>query len=443
MIPAIGDDQARYLDLPARFIALGCACFLISAMLMPWAVGSFDDGFYRSEFLAFVHLNTVGIVAAVLMGASYQLMPVVLQSPLIGIGLARVSFWLHLIGVLLFVGGLWQAWRPGIAIGAASLFTGLLIYVGVIGITVWSAAQRSIVAWHVTAGMFGLLGGVSLGFLLALNKGAGFLGGYTLQLIATHALLMIGGWVLIMFNGVAYQLVGMFTLAEDQMRPRLNKTTLITSIVGVWTLALGFATGIGHNIPLVGATIFLAGQVLFGAQMLLLYHYRRRRAIDVHMPFAVVAIACALLAILLLVIGIAADVSVSERYWIIASWLGIVGFAVTATQGFLYKISTFLVWLYRYAPLAGRTRVPRLEELYGDRLARAGWLLWSAGLALTVVLSLAGSTQLARLAGLSMAVGIALFLTNMARIASHWWAAPAEESVADVGLEMPGVQTKG
>ena len=47
--------------------------------------------------------------------------------------------------------------------------------------------------------------------------------------------------------------------------------------------------------------------------------------------------------------------------------------AETPIQGFLYKIGTFLAWLHRYAPVAGRQPVPGLEDLYDRRIAVTGW----------------------------------------------------------------------
>lgn len=443
MFPAFGSNQTQHLDLPARFMSLGVVALLLSALVAPWAIDDFGGGFYQSRVLAFVHLNTIGVIASILMGASYQLLSVVLQRELLGVRLARISFWFHLVGVTLFVSGLWQSWRPGIALGAALLFTGLLLYVAVVSVTIWFATVRSIVVWHIVAGMVGLVGGVSLGFLLALNKGAGFLGGHTLQLLATHALLMVVGWVLMMFNGVAYQLVGMFTLAEDQMRDRLRQGVLLLTVVGVWSLALIIALGAGYTVASVAALVLLGGQLLFAYQMALVYRKRRRRAIDVHMPFAIVAIICIMLALVLMCGGLLAGVPPSDMHWIVVGWLAIFGFAITAIQGFLYKISTFLVWLYSYAPLAGKVRTPRLEELYSSRLAFAGWLIWSAGMALVTMLILADRVEVAHWAGFSLTVGVVLFLVNMARIASHWLSAPDEQSIAGAQMSAPGVRMKG
>src|SRR3712207_9400173 len=58
-----------------------------------------------------------------------------------------------------------------------------------------------------------------------------------------------------------------------------------------------------------------------------------------------------------------------DRGWLLLGWLALAGWAATMVQGHLYKIATFLVWLHRYAPLAGTRRLPRLDDLYSCRVA--------------------------------------------------------------------------
>jgi hypothetical protein len=56
--------------------------------------------------------------------------------------------------------------------------------------------------------------------------------------------------------------------------------------------------------------------------------------------------------------------------------LGFVGLVVT---GMLYKITPFLIWTHRYAPLVGKQRVPLLKDMLPDSAARLAGLLWGVG----------------------------------------------------------------
>lgn len=103
-----------------------------------------------------------------------------------------------------------------------------------------------------------------------------------------------------------------------------------------------------------------------------------------------------------------------------AGWLAIGGLAETAIQGFFYKIATFLVWLHRYAPEAGRRRVPRLEALYRRGPAVAGWGLWTGGLMLSLPAIVWASVPLGAIGGAAMSAGLVCFLSNVLAIAGHW-----------------------
>ncbi len=407
------------LDLPGRFMILAMVMLAIVALVSPLAYPLLVEGFYAPRLLAFVHLNTLGVIAAILMGASYQLISVVLQTPLASVRFGRISFWLFLSGIVLFIPGVMETWKPALALGAALAFSGLLTYLVIIGLTLLTAPASDVVSWHITIALAGLTGGIVAGLLLALNKGNGFLGSMTFRLIAAHATLMLAGWVVIMLNGVAYRLVGMFTLSEDQLRHRVAWAELALSTAGAWILAAALLFEAPQLVLGLGSFAILGGQTLFGWQLVHLYRVRRRRGFDVHIPFALTAIASGCIAAVLLTAGVMLREPLGSRLWVAVGWLAISGVALTAIQGFFYKIATFLVWLHSYAPIAGRSRVPRLEELYDRRLAKTGWALWVLSLAGALAAILIANRTLASLAGTAALAGLGCFLVNVARIAAH------------------------
>ncbi|HEX5504378.1 MAG TPA: hypothetical protein VFW96_17270, partial [Thermomicrobiales bacterium] len=421
----LASANAPALDLPARFMALGMAGLAVLALLAPWALPLLGGSFYDPRLLAFVHLNTLGVIAALILGASYQLVPVVVETPLASARLGRLSFWCLLGGIAVFLAGLDRLWLPALATGGTLLAVAFGLYAAVIAATLARAPRLDVVAWHIAVALAGAVGAVALGFTLALNKGTGLLGPLTLRLLAAHATLMLGGWVAPMLAGVAYRLVGMFTLAEDALWRPVAWLGLALTAGGAWALALALATGAGRPAAAAGALALLGGQALFAAQLAHLYRRRRRRGPDVHIPFALTAAGAGVLAAAAVAGGLLAGAPVGAPVWTVAGWLAIAGLAETAIQGFFYKIATFLVWLHRYAPLAGRQRVPKLEELYSRRLALAGWACWTLGVALAALATASGAAALARVAGVAVAAGLACFLVNVARIGAHWRAAPA------------------
>jgi len=140
---------------------------------------------------------------------------------------------------------------------------------------------------------------------------------------------------------------------------------------------------------------------------------------DIHIPFAALAAVSGISSSGLLVVGLVKHEGPGSSVWVVVVWMALIGMAATAIQGFFYKIATFLVWLKRYAPVAGRERVPRLEELYNRRLALTGFAMWSASI-LGGAIVLVGNQDILRPVGAAMLAGLTCFLINVAMIARHW-----------------------
>ena len=417
---SLATEHAPPLDLPLRFLLVALGGFALLALVYPWHLPLLLGSFYDPHLLTFVHVNTLGVIAATIFGASYQLVPVVLQTPLPSTRIARLSWWLYWPGLLAFLAGLSGGGPILLGVGGSLLFAAIGLYVGMMVGALLRAPYRDVVYWHLAAALIGLTLAASLGVLLALSKYAGWLGGGTLPALAAHAVLMVGGWVTPMLTGVAYRLVGMFTLSEDRLRTEWAWAELALTVGGTWTLAAGLFGGLGAAVSLAGAAALLAGLGLFAAQLLRQYHLRRRRTFDVHIPYALAALVYGLLSAALLVYGLASGRALTDPIWIVVGWLAIAGWAETAIQGFLYKIGTFLTWLHRYAPLAGRRPVPKLEDLYGRRTALVGWACWTGGVALGALAALSRLGPLTLVAAVALSIGVGAFLVNAARVGLHW-----------------------
>lgn len=100
-------------------------------------------------------------------------------------------------------------------------------------------------------------------------------------------------------------------------------------------------------------------------------------------------------------------------------WLVVVGGILKAIQGFFYKISTFLIWLKMYAPLAGKQPVPPLDQMYDRQPAFVGLGFWIASV-LAVFASLMGWLPMWWGWSAGLWIGGGLFAVNVFRIARHW-----------------------
>lgn len=415
----LATKHAPALDLPMRFVAVGLVWLALAALLMPWGLQLLARSFYLPAVLALVHMFTLGFIGNIIIGASYQLVPVALGVPLRWPGLGRFTWWLLTPGVIMLVLGLWREVPVLLVLGGTLLFTGVALFGTVIAGTLRTASRIDVIAWHIATATAALIVAASLGFLLAANKSGDIsLSEAHFATLAAHVALMVGGWVSVMIAGVGTKLVPMFTLTEDLVNHRLAGAQLVLLAGGGTGLALAWGIpGWAQFLALPAAVAVAAGGALFAAQLLRLYRLRRRRTFDIHMPFTLAALAFGLVAALLLVVGVALARPLGDRLWVVVAWLALAGWAGTMIQGHMYKIATFLVWLHRYAPLAGKTRLPRLDDLYSRRLGLIGAALWVTGVAAAAVaLALRATPALVGIAAL-LSLGVLAFLTNLVRIA--------------------------
>jgi len=411
-------QRAPALDLPARFMALSVGSFAAAVASTPWTLPLLQESFSAFHLLAFVHLGTLGFVGAMLFGASYQLVPVVLQTPLASVRIGRFTFWCYVIGLALFLGGLWGSWLPGLSIGGSLLAVAFAGYIGVILVTWWRAPYHDAIGAHIVGAASRAGIGMALGAALAFNKSNGMLGGHLATILAAHIVLMLVGWVGVMLTGVAYRLVCMFTLAEKHYRPRWAWAELALTLGGGWVLAIRFAFDLPSGLGQVAALSILAGYALFAVHLVKLYRGRMRKAFDIHLPFMVSAVAFVLLAAAMLLVGLVRHTMPGDPWWVATTWIAIFGVAGTAIQGFFLKIASFLVWLKRYSPVAGKQPVPKLEQLSNRNIALAGLGFWLVG-TIALVVALLADLPVRPVAPLLIAAG-GCFVANVVRIASHW-----------------------
>lgn len=401
------------MPVAARFFALAMFAFVVLAVAAPRAFPLLAASFYARDLLAFVHLNTLGIIGAAIVGASYQVVPCALGVDLRAGRASRASFWMYLAGLIIFLIGFFQSWHPVLATGGTLLAAALTIYV----ISVTRALRQSqvtdIVSRHIGVSLIGLVGGFSLGFVLAGSKGTWFLGGKTMQVLSAHALLMLAGWVGLMLKGVAYHMVPMLSGSTRRPWSRVALFGLVLGAGGAWLATLALLFTLGRTWVAVGAAAIAINEALFVTQIVRLYltseHFRFRR----HMPFMMLSSGMGLAASLLLAGGLLSGESLSSRYWIAAGWLAIAGMALTAIQGLFQTIAAELTG-------AGEEVAPGVDTT----LSLAGWFGWTSALLISCRAILDANAGLARTAGFIASFGLVCFLGMVGYTALRWQMAP-------------------
>ncbi|MEZ4570986.1 MAG: hypothetical protein R2849_11790 [Thermomicrobiales bacterium] len=375
----------------------------IAGLLAPRALPLLVGSFYDRSLLAFVHLNTLGIIAAAMIAATFQVLPCALGVPFDAKRTAPAMFWLHVSGLAVFLYGFHQSWHPVLATGGMLLVGGLGLYLVAVVRALRRAPRLGVTGWHVAVSLPGLSVGMLLGFLLAGSKGTWFLGDVTMQVLSAHAVLMLGGWVLVMVNGVALHMVPMLSGTGLQPWRRVAFVELALVAAGAWLTAGALLFTVGRPWVAAGAIMIVLGEILFLTQMVRIYLPGLRVQLGPRMLFVLTLSLAGLSASGLVVAGLLRGEPLVSPYWTAAGWLAIGGVALAAIQGLAPVIGSEVTGL----PL-------NPTQAWQRAIAFVGWLGWTTSLVLAVRSTLAGDADLARFAGYAATIGVGCFIANLA-----------------------------
>ncbi|WP_126201580.1 hypothetical protein, partial [Thermus scotoductus] len=325
------------LSLPLGFFLLGEAFFLAFALL--FALHPEVLSVPRHPLgLALAHLFLLGLGVGVLLGAMHQLVPVVLETPLYRHELGYLVMFLWGLGVALLALGF--ALRPTLVpLGGGFALVGLLLFGYAMLRTFLLAPRWNRVATALAWVVFYLVLTPFLGLLQALSQRYGF---YDPERLTWHLLAGLGGVFLLSILGVGYKLLSMFTLTHG-VDERVLGLLLFAANLGFLGLAMG---------ERLGYLLLLLSYALALYDTWRILKNRMKKALDIGVRHYLLG---------LLFLGLALLALPFNPVWA-ALWfaLGFVGLVVT---GMLYKILPFLVWTHRYAPRAGKEKVPLLKEM--------------------------------------------------------------------------------
>jgi hypothetical protein len=392
-------SQAPPLSIPSSFF-LTAPVSLVAAggLLMASGSGALTTG-WALPALMLTHLGTLGFLGTVMLGALYQMTPVVAGSPVPRIRLAHAVHVLLVVGLVTLLVGLGTFSSATVLVALGLLGAAVFGFAGPVGLALLRAPARSETVTGMLLAVASLLAVSALGLAMALGYGGlGFPGARDLW-VQVHLSIGLLGWVGGLISAVSWQVVPMFYLAAPLDRP-IRRAML--GLLGAGVLLLLVALGVGRTgfAALAALPAALAVWLLHPFLTLRSLAGRRRRRVDPSLLFwrtgLCVAPLCGAAAL-------AAHLLHQPRWGVLLGWLAVWGWAGMIVHGMLGRIVPFLVWFHRFSPLVGIEKVPSMRTLLPDGWTRQGFALHVATLIAGVVSILSGHDLLCRLTGLLLA----------------------------------------
>ena len=427
--------------MPMAFMITGLGSLLIAVawlILSPTLLATYH---YNQNIIALTHLFVLGWIGSVVMGATYQLVPVALETKLYSDRLARVQFAVHCVG---FVGMVWMfhVWNLKQVGHFGSVFaTGVGLFAFNIVQTLrrvpkWSVTATAVsaaLAWICAAALAGLLiaaakclngsesPSTSSGLLLHGLRSVAALVSRFDPIGAMHAHAHLGalGCFTMLLVGVSYKVIPMFTLSEVQSRRRAGASLLLLNL----GLAGSFVSILLRSSAKVAFSLLtVAGLVVFLIELSAIVRRRKRHTLDWGLKSFLTAVSLVLpLAVLSLVLcwpGLPLT-SLTGQLENLYGFLGFAGFISFAIIGMLYKILPFLVWFKSYSRQVGRAQVPSLSDMYSSAGQAMGYWSYVVGLLVTSVGIVRSSETFTRTGCAFLGLGLLTLLLNVGSMMRH------------------------
>lgn len=422
----IGAGGARAsAALPLAWLVTAATAFVAAAGALPFFAPALAGHYYHPVVLALTHTITLGWITMTIVGASYQLIPVLMERT---VASPRVGAWqllLYAVGVIGVVGhfaiGEWR----GLVWSAALVLVAALAHAILAGRAV-GGARPSFTRSMMLMALAGFALTAVFGALLGLAKVWRPLPTALFPTLHAHVQLALLGWVLPTVLAVAARVYPMFLLAAEPtgVAPRIQLAGI--ALGGPLTVA-GLLAGSGATV-VTGAAFGVAAVAAHLATIVTLVRARKRPRLDWGLRF-VLAGAGYLVPAAGLGLALAADVASGPRAALAYGVLALGGWASLTIVGMMLKIVPFLVWYRVYGPRAGRGQVPTLAQLSWARGEAVAFSLLAPGMGALALAAALGDVGFLRLAGAGVALGALAFATTLGRVLRHLRPVEVQEDV--------------
>ncbi|MCL6524520.1 MAG: hypothetical protein K6T34_07640 [Thermoflavifilum sp.] len=409
----IGKAPKNYAVLP--FYA-GGAFFLLCIAVALFAIIPELKGYYAAPHLvSVVHMFTIGWASMIMMGATYQLLPVICEHHLFSSRLSLLSFLCMFTGALLLISAFWWFQTGWLMLTGGGLIWLASVAYWINVVSTGGACDRhhmqkcflvSAASWFVMT--------TSLGWFTALQFVYPSTSVPIPIWLKIHAHVGLAGWFLQLISGVSSKLIPMFLLGKSKKENRLRAAFfwqnggLIIFLIQAPLQGIDWLSGIA-------AVMIVAGIAFQISYVYDAFQHRVRKPLDLQMKHSMLAFAFLLLAILLLPVVYRWD----HQWSIIYGMLLLMGWVSSLILGQTFKTLPFIVWNARYKQWNGKFKIPLPRQLYTEWRLQWQFRLYLLSIGLWLLAVFTHNEWLAYAAALSW-LGMALcYAVNVVEILFH------------------------
>ena len=403
------------------FYLYAALSFLAATILLFFSTAAFTGHYFHPHTLAITHTMALGWDTMIILGASHQLVPVLIEGRLYSNFLGYLCFIFGATGIPLLVYSFfnfqfhWPALSGAILINAA-----ILSYLINLAISISKSKNENVHAVFVFTAAAWLFITTMVGLLLVCNFTDTILPNDSLHYLSLHAHIGIAGWFLMLVIGVGSRLIPMFLISKYNNNKRLWTIYFLLngSLISFIIIFLFFKSQTLYLIPIVA---ILTTLVLFAMYCRKAFQQRIRKQVDEQMKISLVSVAMMLLPIIFLIVLIGfLLISTGNSRLVLAYGFSIFfGWITAIIFGMTFKTLPFIVWNKVYHDKAGLGKTPNPKDLFSSKIFNTMGLSYVAGFSLFVLGILCNNKIVLQTATILLLTTAAFYNWNVMKVLLH------------------------
>ncbi|MCB1193823.1 MAG: hypothetical protein H7A23_20285 [Leptospiraceae bacterium] len=400
-------EQAPPEDIPIRFFLTAPLFGILTGILLFWKGKLLMSTNWSFQTVALTHTITLGWTLFVMIGAYYQMVLVLVGGQVAFVTKARWVHALLLIGVGLFLYGMYFFEVLILKVSGFILAITLLFFVFQVSVALFrvKADRPTIIGLRIS--VLSLLVSLLLGFMFVLSFSGMFQIPFDrLTWKTVHILFALFGWIVGLIISVGIHVIPMFYLTPS-FPVKIAKWILYGLLFSLVAISISLFLHAPTIIKVFVALPGVGGISFFIYEILYLLKNRKRKLIDTNIRFWQIGLINLFFSMLLFLLYV---VTSNEKFAFLFGITFLIGFALSITSGMLYKIVPFLIWLHRFSPLIGKVKTPLMQDICSDESARNHWRLFLFSYACILVGYAVNMEMFLQLGGTLLSLASAYFL---------------------------------
>lgn len=413
-------QQTTSYKVVLPFYVFAALSFLTATILLLAHTHIFHQHYFQPYTLAITHLMALGWGTMIILGASHQLLPVLIEGKLDSNFLAYLTFAFAASGIPLLVVGFYffnTGWV--MKTGAILINLAVVCYLTNVLSSIYESKKHDVHAWYMGAASIWLFSTTFFGLLLVFNFSSNILPQNSIAYLSLHAHLGLIGWFLMLIIGVASRLIPMFLISKYTNDKNLWVIFIcINSSLASFILFKVFdAQPVFYYLPL-----FLAftAILLFGNHCRNAYKVRIRKGVDEQMKISLLSVIQLVLPFIIMLVVLAYlpntkynNLTLLYGFCIFFGWITAIIFGMT------FKTLPFIVWNRVYQNRAHKGKTPVPKDLFSEKVFNVMGLVYLFGFLLFVMGIIFLNDFLLKAGAVALLVAALLYVYNSAITLFH------------------------